>query len=134
MADLLFWLYLVNSVLLINHEIDSAYWREWDLFRLPGGITGFLIIHFPILLFILYGSILVFQRSFAGLIFSLILCFGGIFAFGIHLSFIKKGREEFNTAISLFILFGMLIVSLVQLTITTLLLLQTSHPTMGRSF
>jgi hypothetical protein len=33
MADLLFWLYLVNSVLLINHEIDSAYWKEWDLFR-----------------------------------------------------------------------------------------------------
>jgi hypothetical protein len=33
MADLLFWLYLVNSVLLINHEIDSAYWKEWDLFN-----------------------------------------------------------------------------------------------------
>ena len=28
MADLLLWLYLANSVLLINHEIDSAYWKE----------------------------------------------------------------------------------------------------------
>jgi len=27
MADILFWLYLSNSVLLINHEIDSAYWN-----------------------------------------------------------------------------------------------------------
>jgi hypothetical protein len=134
MADLLFWLYLVNSVLLINHEIDSAYWKEWDLFKLPGGITGFLIIHFPLLLFVLYGSILVFQRSFAGLIFSFLLCFGGIFAFGIHLFFIKKGREEFNTAISLFILISMLVVSLVQLTLTTFLLLQSSAPTTARNF
>ena len=29
--------YFVNSVLLIVHEIDSAYWEEWNLFRLPGG-------------------------------------------------------------------------------------------------
>ena len=122
MADLLFWLYLVNSVLLINHEIDSAYWKEWDLFRLPGGITGFLIIHFPLLFFILYGLVQVFQRSFTGLIFSLIVCVGGIFAFGIHLFFIKKGREAFNTAISLFILSSVLIVSLVQFATTLYLL------------
>ena len=31
MKDILFWLYLVNSVLLINHEIESAYWHEWKL-------------------------------------------------------------------------------------------------------
>lgn len=30
--SLLFWIYLVNAVLLINHEIDSAYWQEWKLF------------------------------------------------------------------------------------------------------
>ena len=46
MEKILFWIYLANAVLLISHEIDSAYWKEWDLFKLPGGITGFLIIHF----------------------------------------------------------------------------------------
>lgn len=55
MADALFWLYLSNSVFLINHEIDSAYWKEWELFNLPGGITGFLLIHFPLLICVLYG-------------------------------------------------------------------------------
>ena len=34
MFELLFWLYLVNAVLLITHEIDSAYWKEWELFKL----------------------------------------------------------------------------------------------------
>jgi hypothetical protein len=26
---ILFWIYLINAILLINHEIDSAYWKEW---------------------------------------------------------------------------------------------------------
>ncbi len=55
MRETLFWLYLANAVVIINHEIESAYWREWELFRLPGGITGFLIIHFPVLFVMLYG-------------------------------------------------------------------------------
>ena len=92
MSEFLFWLYLVNAVLLINHEIDSAYWKEWELFHLPGGITGFLLIHFPLLLFVLYGLVLVSRHSFAGLVFSLILSCGGVFAYAIHTYFLRKGR------------------------------------------
>jgi len=32
----MFWLYMVNAVLLILHEIDSAYWKEWELFKMRG--------------------------------------------------------------------------------------------------
>lgn len=123
MENILFWIYLVNAVLLINHEIDSAYWKEWELFKIPGGMNMFLIIHFPLLFIILYGLILVFQHSLAGLIFSLILSFGGLFAFTVHMYFIKKGRNEFRVPISLFILFSTLIVSIVQLAITIYLLI-----------
>jgi hypothetical protein len=122
MADLLFWLYLSNSVLLINHEIDSAYWKEWELFNLPGGITGFLLIHFPLLVFVLYGLVLVFRQSFWGLIFSFTLCLGGIFAFSIHTYFLNKGRKEFDTPISKIMLAAVLIVSIVQLTVTVYLM------------
>ena len=118
MPDTLFWLYLINSVFLINHEIDSAYWKEWDLFKLPGGITGFLIVHFPLLFIVLYGLVLVSRHSFFGYIFSLILCFGGIFAFTIHTYFIKKGRNEFKAPLSLFLLVATLIVSLIQAALT----------------
>jgi hypothetical protein len=118
MADLLFWLYLVNSVLLINHEIDSAYWKEWELFKLPGGLTGFLLLHFPLLLLILWGLILVSRQTFWGLIFSLVLCFGGIFAFTVHTYFLKKGHDEFNKPISKFILTAILLVSVAQLVTT----------------
>lgn len=123
MQDLLLWLYLANAVLLINHEIDSAYWKEWELFRLPGGITGFLLLHIPMLFFILYGLILVGGRQPAGLIFSLLLCLGGIFAFAIHTYFLRKGRPEFNQAVSKYLLAAILLVSIVQLSVTLHLLL-----------
>ena len=118
MAELLLWIYLANSILLINHEIDSAYWKEWELFKLPGGATGFLLLHFPILLVLLWGLILVSRHSSWGFVFSLLLCLGGLFAFAIHTHFLKKGRAEFNNPISKFILVAILIVSLIQLAVT----------------
>lgn len=118
MTDLLFWLYFCNAVLLIIHEIDSAYWKEWELFHLPGGIAGFLILHFPLLAVILYGLIEVHHASRAGLIFSLILSLGGIFAFAIHAHFIRKGRPEFKTPVSLGILIAILVLSVVQFIVT----------------
>ena len=118
MPDLLLWLYLTNAVLLINHEIDSAYWKEWELFRLPGGITGFLLLHFPLIFIVLYGLVLIARQSSLGLVFSFVLSLGGIFAFIIHTYFLKKGREEFNKPISKMILIVTLLVSIAQLIVT----------------
>jgi uncharacterized protein DUF6713 len=120
--ELLFWIYLCNAVVLIMHEIDSAYWKEWELFRLPGGIAGFLLLHAPLLLVLLYGLVMVREQSFPGLLFSLALGLGGVFAFSIHLFFIARGRHEFRTPVSLSILSVMLVVSILQLIVTIPLL------------
>ena len=122
MFEALFWVYLVNAVLLINHEIESAYWKEWELFKLPGGITFFLVIHFGLIFVLLYGLVLVYQQSFAGLVFSLIACFSGVFAFTIHAFFIRQGKKEFTLPISIFMLVAILVMSLVQSGITVYLL------------
>ncbi len=35
---------MLNKVVVLNlafvliHQVDGAYWREWEMFRLPGGI------------------------------------------------------------------------------------------------
>lgn len=123
MGEALFWIYLVNAVLLINHEIDSAYWREWELFRLPGGIAGFLTIHFPLLFAVLYGLVEVYKGSWAGLMFSLVLSLSGVFAFSIHTFFIRRGKPQFNAPVSLFILWATLLVSLVQAGVTLSLMM-----------
>jgi hypothetical protein len=107
---------------LILHEIDSAYWKEWELLHLPGGVTGFLLVHIPVLPFILYGLVLVSHQAFAGLILSLVLGLAGVFAFSIHITFIRQGRDEFKAPISLAILGTTLAVSLLQAVVTIYLL------------
>lgn len=122
MQGVLFWLYLANTLTLIVHEIDSAYWKEWELFHLPGGEAGFLLLHFPLLFPVLFGLVLVDRGEFVGLILSLLLCGGGLFAFSIHTFFLRRGHPEFKTSVSQGILWATLLLSLAQLAVTIVLL------------
>jgi hypothetical protein len=120
MADVVLWLYCTNATLLIVHEMDSAYRQEWNLFRLPGGIAFFLVLHLPLVFLILFGLVQVWQESLSGQILSLVLSLAGLFAFSIHTFFNCKGHPEFKTPISLVVLAATLIVSLAQLATTIL--------------
>lgn len=118
MTDVLLWIYLINATLIITHEIDSAYWKEWELFKLPGKINFFLILHIFLVFIILLGIVLLLNNLLWGLILSLILSLAGIFAFSIHRWFISKGHSEFKTTVSQSILVTTLIISLIQLFFT----------------
>jgi len=122
MADLLFWLYLINAVLLICHEIDSAYWKEWEMFKLPGGEGFFVLLHFPLVFVVLYGLVLLREGAAGGLAISLLLAASGIFAFTIHTIFIARGGHQFKTAVSLFVLLATLLASLAQAAVTVMIL------------
>jgi hypothetical protein len=124
MWDLLFWVYAVNATLIIIHEMDSAYQKEWELFRLPGGATLFLALHVPIVLLLLWGAVLVYMERPAGLVLSFVLAAGGIFACAIHTVFIKKGHPAFRAPISQVILWGGALVSVVQAVISVMLVLK----------
>ena len=115
MNDIVFWLYLFNLVFLILHEMDSAYWKEWELFKLPFGISGFLILHIPLFFIALTGLFLVYEHLVAGYVIGVIMGIAGIFAFTIHQVFIRKGKEEFTTPISQSILWLTLIFSVLLL-------------------
>jgi hypothetical protein len=122
MTEFVFWLYLLNATLLIIHEIDSAYWQEWKLFHLPGGESGFLLLHIPLLMPVIYGLVLVDRGVFAGLVLSLVVSVSGLFAFSIHTFFIRSGHPEFKTPVSLGILWMILLVSLAQFNLTAAML------------
>ena len=111
MWDWIYWLYLIDATLLIGHEIDSAYWKEWDLFRLPGGIGLFVLLHLPLVFVILWGVTQAADRTRTGLILALVLAGAGLFAFVIHIFFILRGRPEFRTPVSIGLLMATLIVS-----------------------
>ena len=116
--SMVFWLYMVNSILLIVHEIDSGYQKEWELFKMKGGATGFLLLHFPLLLIVLWGLIQVWEQSQTWFYHSLFLCLAGIGCYIIHTIFIKKGHPEFTSLISLWIIRFTGFLSLFQLVLT----------------
>jgi len=107
-------LYLLNLALLITHEIDSAFWKEWNLFGLPGGIQGFLIVNFLLMLVALAGFRSMISGERSGYYFALLLAGSGIFAFGIHTYFIFQGHQEFTLLISVVTLIMIFFLSLTQ--------------------
>lgn len=119
-GSLLFWIYMTNAVILLVHEIDSAYWQEWKLINPDdkNGINGFLILHIPMVFLILLGLVYVYEDKFVGLIISLLLSAGGLFAYFFHFYHLRKGRLEFNTIISKGIIISTLIISVFQIILT----------------
>ncbi len=122
MQDLLLYTYLLNATILINHEIESAYWEEWKLFKLPGKITGFIIIHIPLIFITLVGGVELYKQTMFGYIISFIVAIGGLFSYFAHNYFIRKGEEGFDLIISKFLLIATLILSVVQGVMTIYLL------------
>jgi len=99
---------------LFTHEIDSAFWKEWELFGIPGGVQVFLMLNFVLLLVALYGFKELIHGSKIGYMISLLLAAAGIFAFTIHNYFIMTGHPEFTLPVSLILLAAILVVSLIQ--------------------
>jgi hypothetical protein len=97
--------YILNAAFLLLHEIESAYENEWDILKLPGKITGFLILHIPIIFLLLYGLIEIEKQSSTGLIIGMITGVGGIIPFIVHKIVVKKA-EHFNHLISNIIIYS----------------------------
>ena len=97
--------YILNATLLILHEIESGYEREWEILNLPGKITSFLILHVPIIFILFYGLLEVDQLSNIGFIMGLITGLGGIIPFLVHKIIIKR-EESFNLLISNIIIYS----------------------------
>lgn len=108
-------LYLANAVVLITHEIDSAYWHEWEMFRLPGGIQLFLILHIGLIGFVLYGYRAVVLWSSRAKLYSYLLASLGISACLIHGSFLVAGAAQFRSPMSIALLLATLVFSAWQI-------------------
>jgi Family of unknown function (DUF6713) len=111
-------LYLLNLTLLVTHEIDSAYWHEWEMFHLPGGIELFLILHLFLLAIFFYGLVQVAQSGHYAKTFSYLLAGVGLFAFAIHMTFLVLGYPQFRSPVSAGLLFAILAVSIAQIAYT----------------
>jgi hypothetical protein len=105
--------YILTTTLLVAHQIDSAYWHEWNLFGIPGGIQVFVLLNVPLILFFLVGLTKVATGAQAGPRYSLALALVGAATFFIHVGFASRQHPEFGTPASWVILCGALFTSLV---------------------
>jgi len=92
-------LYILNATLLLLHEIESAYEKEWEILKIPGKITVFLILHIPIIILLFYGLIKIESQSPQGLRLGIIFGIAGIIPFLVHKIFVKR-KDHFNLLIS----------------------------------
>ena len=107
-------LYLLNSVLLFIHEEDSAFWKEWELFGMPGGIQLFLLMDIVFITIGLLGFRYIILKRKTGMWFALLQSGCGLLAFGLHESFILNGHSEFTLPMSQLVLVLTFVVSMVQ--------------------
>ena len=124
-------LYVANAALLLVHEIDSAYWREWDLLGLPGGEEGFLVVHLPLAALVVWGYGRLVEGARAGALVALLLAGAGLAAAAIHAALLAAGHPEFRAPVSIGILAVTLAVSLVQAPLA-LVALRPLAPARGR--
>jgi hypothetical protein len=111
----LHWLFLANATVLITHQIDAAFWHEWELFHIPGGNQINLALNIPIIALVLYAHGRVVGGLDAGMFFYKLLAGLGFLTCGIHAFFLLRGSESFVQPMSLGLLIGTFVLSSWQL-------------------
>ena len=104
--------FILNATILILHEIESAFEEEWLLFKLPGGMTGFLLFHVPLLLMAFWGVLEIEGSTPVGHILSLVFGLLGLAPFFVHMLFLKV-EGSYNKTISLMIIYANVVLGLV---------------------
>jgi len=114
--------YILNATLLLLHEIESAYEKEWEILKLPGEITGFLLLHIPIIFLLFFGSVELYKQTTIGMVIGIITGAGGFIPFVVHKLLVRR-KESFNKPISNIIIIlnifsgiGTIILSAIEIT------------------
>jgi hypothetical protein len=105
---------VLNMALLITHQIDAAYWHEWELFRLPGGIQLFNVMNLIIFLIVLGCFVNVIERKPSGFYCALGLAAVSALVLPIHAGFALAGYSQFHLPVSIAVIMGTFLASIVQ--------------------
>ena len=107
-------LYLANATVLLTHQIDAAYWHEWELFGLPGGAPLFVLTNLPTVFLVVWGAHALALGRTAGIVMSWALVASGAIAIALHGYFLLSGYDAFRAPVSLGLLGATLAISFAQ--------------------
>lgn len=102
----------VNATLVICHEIDSACWAEWELFRIPGGAPVFVALHLLVVPLLLVGLVQLVRGGPAARWLALLIGLAGAAGGATHTMFLVAGDPRFATPFSLALIAGFALSSL----------------------
>lgn len=109
---------VLNLAFLIGHQIDAAYWHEWEMFKLPGGIQFYNV--FNVIFFaVLIGCLIpIIQCKKMGRYSSIAIAVCSGVVLPIHSGFAIAGFTQFNLPISIVLIVFTFLISIVQVILT----------------
>lgn len=114
--------FILNATILLLHEIESAYEREWEILNLPGKIDGFVLLHIPIIILFFYGALQIEKLTNAGLILGIITGAGGFIPFLVHRIFVVR-KDRFHSRISNVLIYTNIITGIATLLLSIKLII-----------
>ncbi len=105
-------LYGLDVALLATHQVDASYWREWDVFGVPGGIAFFLVFNTVAVGALLAGFALVLLEHARWRAAAYACAATGLVTCLIHAVFLHRDRVAFWSAPSLIVLASIAICSI----------------------
>ncbi|MFZ6778237.1 DUF6713 family protein [Undibacterium sp. Ji83W] len=108
-------IFLLNATVLITHQIDAAFWHEWDLFHIPGGNQTNLLLNLPIIALVLFAQGQVMANNKTALGYYKLIAFLGFLTVAIHSAFFAVGNEAFMQPVSIALLIATALLSGMQL-------------------
>ncbi|MGX9774968.1 DUF6713 family protein [Janthinobacterium aestuarii] len=96
--------YFWTMLFLILHQIDAAYWKEWEIFHLPGGVQGFLVFNLAAIALVLAGYRHVLLATERAPLYACVCAALGVGTFLIHVGFALAGLEQFHLPLSMAII------------------------------
>jgi hypothetical protein len=93
--------YLATLLALILHQIDAAFWQEWVLFGVPGGVQGFLVFNLIAIGALLHGYRQVVLAKPSARAYARLCGATGAGTAMIHAGFAAAGRDGFLLPLSI---------------------------------
>ena len=104
-------LYAANVAILTTHQVDAAFWHEWDVFGVPGGVRFFLAFNLVAVLVLARGLGAVAAARPSARRYALACAALGLFTVALHAVFLAVNRVAFWTLPSLALLAATALVS-----------------------
>ena len=109
---------VLNLTFLIGHQIDAAYWHEWEMFKLPGGIQFYNVFNLVLFAISIGCLIPIIERRKVGRYASIAIASCSVIVLPIHSLFALAGFRQFDLPVSILLILGTFILSIIQMVLT----------------